>query len=142
MAKEIQILVFRLGSQLWGVNILDVNEVVKIKLFTLVPRAPKYILGVFNLRGQIIPLLDISVILNINSYRSYKEAVIVEYDNEMIGIAVEKVIGVYRIEESKIRPAPSEIGDHTSGIVDLDNKMINLIKLERIISMVIEDTGF
>ncbi|MCD6301343.1 MAG: purine-binding chemotaxis protein CheW [Staphylothermus sp.] len=136
MSKEMQVLVFSLGGQYWGLNILDVREVVKIKNYTQVPGAQDYILGVFNLRGQIVPLLDISVFLNTSRGNELREAVIISLDSELIGIAVEDVIGVYRVDESEITPPPNEVGDHVGGIVNIKNKTVNIIDLKKIINKV------
>jgi len=142
VSKENQVLVFSLGGQYWGLNILDVREVVKVKNYTQVPGAQDYILGVFNLRGQIVPLLDISAFLNTSRKNELREAVIIALDNELIGIAVEDVIGVYRVDESEITPPPNEVGDHNIGIINVENKMINIIDLKKIVSKVSGESVF
>ncbi len=136
MGKELQILVFTLGKQYWGLNILDVREVVKIKSYTPVPGAPQYILGVFNLRGQIVPLIDISMFLNIANSNGLREAVIINHDNELIGIAVEDVVGVARVAEDRILPPPNEVGDHVRGVIETPGRVVSVIDLKRILEKI------
>ena len=63
--SQIQLVTFRLGDELYGVDIMDVKEIVEIQNVRPIPNAPYYIVGILNLRGEIIPILDMRLFFNI-----------------------------------------------------------------------------
>jgi len=101
-----KIVVFKLGKQMWGIDLKYVREVVRVKQYTIVPTTTEYVLGVFNLRGQIVPLLDISKILNVEMLPPPTEAGdyvkgVLRRDGELISILdTERVLET--IEQAEI----------------------------------------
>ncbi len=128
--KESKILVFKLGNQLWGIDLKYVREVVKVKEYTKVPMAADHVLGVFNLRGQIVVLLDISKILSIGRAGS-DNAIILSYNGEVIGVSVDAVIGVLSVGEEEILPPPHEAGEYVKGIIRHREELIGLLDTEK-----------
>lgn len=132
---EEKILVLKLGKQLWGINLKYVREVVKIKEYTKVPVAADYVLGVFNLRGQIVVFLDISKILGIGRVGS-DNAVILSYNGEAIGISVDAVLGVLSVKDEEIIPPPHEAGEYVKGIVKHEGELIGILDTEKVIETI------
>jgi len=130
--RELQILIFKLGNQLWGMDIRYVKEVVKVKQYTEIPNAPMHVLGVFNLRGQIVPLLNLASILGVN-LEGKSKAIVLELDDEAFGVIVEEVLGVIRISESSIEPPPPNAGDYIRGVIKHEDTLVNVIDIEKII---------
>jgi len=135
MGAEIHILVFDIDDVLFAFNLNYVREVVRIKEYTRVPNAPEHILGVFNLRGQIVPLIHLSSILNIPSTR-YNEAIILSYDDELVGIAVSSVKGVLRVLKTDIRQPPTKSKEFISGVVKWNERLISILNIEKILNKI------
>ena len=135
MRVEMHILVFDINGRLFAFDLNYVREVVKIKEYTRVPNAPEHILGVFNLRGQIVPLIRLSNILNIPD-TEYSEAVILVYDDELVGIAVSSVKGVLRISKTDIRQPPTKSSEFISGIVKWNERLISILDAGKILDKI------
>ncbi|HHY98096.1 MAG TPA: chemotaxis protein CheW [Firmicutes bacterium] len=138
--KERQLVVFGLADELYGIDIGVVREIVTMQRVTRVPRVPDYIEGIINLRGNVIPVVDLRKKLGLPAKEKTKDTriVIVEVDSETVGLVVDMVSEVMRVPESSIELRSTLIGDLESdpveGIVRLDDKLIILMDISRIIS--------
>ncbi len=135
MPKEISFLVFDLGGKLFAFELSNVREVVRVKEVTKVPRAPDYIKGVFNLRGQIVPLIDLSKVINAGSSKC-REAIILSYDDELVGIAVESVRGVLRVTKDDITSPPSDASEFIEGLVKWGDRLVSILSSEKVLSRI------
>ncbi len=107
--KILQLVTFKLESEEFGVDILKVQEINKMMNITKIPNAPFFIEGVTNLRGKIIPIVDLRKKLGFES-REYDKAtriIVVELDGLVIGFVVDSVSEVLRIPSDTIEPPPS-----------------------------------
>ncbi len=134
-----KIVVFKLGNQLWGIDLKYIREVVRVKQYTKVPSATDHVLGVFNLRGQIVPLLDISRILNVERDSS-ETAIILNYNDEAVGFSVDSVVGVISISDKEVLPPPTEAGDYVKSVVRRGKELISVLDTARVLE-VIEHAG-
>ncbi len=130
-----KIVVFKLGKQLWGIDLKYVREVVRVKQYTKVPTTTDYVLGVFNLRGQIVPLLDISKILNVER-ESSDTAIILNYNEEAAGFSVDSVVGVVSISDGEVLPPPTEAGEYVKGVLKRDRELISVLDTERVLEAI------
>jgi len=130
-----KIVVFKLGKQMWGIDLKYVREVVRVKQYTIVPTTTEYVLGVFNLRGQIVPLLDISKILNVER-ESSETAIILNYNEEAVGFSVDNVVGVINVSDNEMLPPPTEAGDYVKGVLRRDGELISILDTERVLETI------
>ncbi|MCD6228206.1 MAG: chemotaxis protein CheW [Candidatus Omnitrophica bacterium] len=139
--EEIQLVVFKLGEEELGVNIHQVREIVRLVPITPIPRAPEFIEGVVNLRGQVLAVMDLAKRLDIPSKpRSEKtRIVVVELEDNAVGMIVDEVSEVLRIPTSKVEKTPqlieSEISQrYITGVGKLKDRLLILIDLVAILS--------
>jgi purine-binding chemotaxis protein CheW len=139
ISNELQLVVFDLASEYYGVDINDVREIIRMQSITRVPGAVDYIEGVLNLRGKIAPVVDLRKRLNLKVSGQTKESriVVIDIDNRDVGIIVDGVTEVLRIPLSSVEP-PAQIlqrGDnvHLKGIAKLQDKLVILLDMENIL---------
>lgn len=154
MADEVQfqLVTFKLGEELYGVDIMDVKEIVKLQEVRLIPNAPFYVEGIINLRGEIIPIIDLH-----KRFRIQKNAVseddlqdagfiILNIENNKIGIIIDKIARVVTVKGEEVREPPqmvSGIGtEYIEGVVRQDSgylimlnsrKLFNAKELQKIV---------
>lgn len=130
-----QFVVFKLGEEHFAVEtekIQSINDMMKI---TEVPKSPDYIKGLINLRGSIKSLVDINLLLNINSENKKKNIIILKLYEEEIGISVDEVEEVIEVDESDIQKLPlNSTENYIKGIINLDGKLFTVIEIEKILN--------
>jgi purine-binding chemotaxis protein CheW len=138
--NELQMVVFDLASEYYGVDISDVREIIRMQNITRVPGTPDYMEGVLNLRGKIAPVVDLRKRLNLKVTEQTKESriVVIDIDNKDVGVIVDGVTEVLRIPESSVEP-PSQMltnGDrvHLKGIAKLQDKLVILLDMDSILN--------
>jgi len=130
---ELRILVFEMLGQRWGIDVGYVKEVVRLRQFTKVPNAPGSIVGVFNLRGQIVPLIDLGVVLGLgSSERNY--VVVIEADEELLGVVIGGVQGVVTVPKDSIEPPPPDTSDKIRGVARVQDSLVSILDVEKIVS--------
>jgi purine-binding chemotaxis protein CheW len=138
--RMIQLVTFRLGSEEYGIDIMKVQEIIRIQSITRVPQMPAFIEGVINLRGSVIPVLDLRKRFEMEGTAIDHEAriVIVNVDGRTIGVVVDAVSEVKRLSESQIEPPPPVVAgighEYLRGVGKLDGRLIILLDLEKILS--------
>lgn len=138
---ERQFCVFRAGRERFCLSVLEVEEVVDWPLVTRIPLAPSFLTGVFNLRGTIVPLVDIAFTEGRKAGLSPKHVVVAAVEsaahgeNYRIGIAADEVIGTYSAsEESLLDQAPAEV-PHCRGMLRHDDRLALVIDLRRLVDV-------
>lgn len=134
-----QLVVFQLDKELYGADIAVVREVCPLQRVTRVPRTPPYIQGVTNLRGRVIPVVDLRRRLGLPMTAATKATriAVAELDGGQVGMVVDAVLEVIRVPTSAIKP-PSTImsgidAENVQGIINLDDRLIVLLNLERVL---------
>jgi purine-binding chemotaxis protein CheW len=127
MAGSIQLVTFQLGEELYGVNIMDVKEIVRVQSIRSIPNAPTYVEGIFNLRSEIIPIINLHKRFHIKKLITSEEDellsgfVILDIDGMKLGIIIDRISRVVTIEDENIQPPPqmfSGIGaEYIQGVV-------------------------
>lgn len=128
-------LTFRLGDEDYGIEIRFVTEIVGMQNITEVPDMPGYVKGVVNLRGQVIPVIDMRIRLHMQS-RSYDERtciVVLNINNVQVGIVVDTVNEVRTIAESQVSPAPRDSAPYIRGMGKVGNDIVILLEGQRLI---------
>lgn len=131
---EKQIIVFTLGEKHYAVNSDQVEEISKMMDSTVVPNAPKHIRGLINLRGNVVALVNLSELLRLKEKECYNNIVIMNKEDEKIGILVTEVKEVLKIQDEDIEKVSGEGKNGVVGIIQLGGNLVNYIDLERIIS--------
>jgi purine-binding chemotaxis protein CheW len=135
-----EVLVFILGKEEYAVDILKVQEIRGYEKVTPIPSAPAYLKGVANLRGIIVPVIDMRVKFNMAEARfdSFTVIIVLKIGNHVIGLVVDAVSDVVRLGDADVRPAPQlgAVVDSTflAGLATKDDRMILLLDIEKFLS--------
>jgi purine-binding chemotaxis protein CheW len=138
--RILQLVTFKLGNEEFGVDILKVQEINRMMVITRIPNAPPFIEGVINLRGKIIPIVDLRKKLGFDNgngeYEKTTRIIVVELDGLVLGFIVDSVSEVLRIPENTIEPPPSIVGgvesDYIEGVGKLENRLLILLELKKL----------
>ncbi|MTI65746.1 MAG: chemotaxis protein CheW [Firmicutes bacterium] len=130
-----QVLVFELNNQYYAINTEFVSEISKPLEVRNVPKSPDHIVGLVNLRGNIISLMDLGSLLKLEKKEEeYSHIIIVNMEEELIGISVNQVKEVIDIEEDEIdKLRRKEHEGAIEGIIKLDYGIVNFLNLEKCI---------
>ena len=137
---ETQLVVFRLGNEEYGVDIQQVREIIKVTDVTRVPKAPEFIEGVINLRGQITPVMDLRMRLDLPESQKGEDTriIITELEKNSVGMIVDSVSEVLRISEKNIDPTPTistDVGvEFIKGVGKLGDRLLILLDLMKVLS--------
>lgn len=141
VGKEIQLVIFRLGRQEFGVRIDQVKEIIEMSHITRMPKAPSFIKGVINLRGQVIAVIDLTGLFDLpaSDHSQGTRIVVVDVDDSTVGMIVDSVPEVLRISAKDIDPTPGLIESridtrYIEGIGKLDNRLFVLLNLGKVLS--------
>jgi len=139
-----QYLSFFLGGEEYATDILRVQEIKGWDTVTRVPYSPSYILGVINLRGAIVPVIDLRVRFALENAAFDSATVIIVVHvagtrgERVVGIVVDAVSDVYSVSEDSIRPPPDVMGsvDHmfVTGLARLEEKLVIILDIERLVT--------
>lgn len=138
MEKEIQVVGFRIGSETFGVRISNVREIVRVPEITSVPNAPDYLEGVINLRGKIIPVMDLRKRFGQAEVQPDKKnrILVVDLDGKLVGLIVNAASEVLKIPPSEIETPGSMLQEGEAGFVTgvgkLNGRLIILIDLNKL----------
>lgn len=140
--KKIELLAFKLSNEEYVLDINRIKEIIRPVEITRVPRVPSYIKGIISLRGVIVPVYNLKNRLglleaNESSNDSQKRILIVNFDEEFIGIIVDAVTGVVKINEDIIEPTPQIIkgvdAEYLKGVARTNNRLLILLNLDRVL---------
>ena len=138
---DIEVLSFRLGAEEYGIGILAVQEIRGFALPTRLANAPAWMLGVLNLRGRIVPVVDMRLRFNLGQvqYDDFTVVIILNIGEDVIGMVVDGVSDVVTLAPDQVRPAPGLGGsidaDCLRGIGTVGERMLILLDIERLMSM-------
>ena len=134
----LEFLCFRVSDEIYGINIMDIKELIKPREVTEVPRAPAFVSGVLSLRGTIIPIIDMRVRLGLahESLTGKERIVVIRTDNSLSGLLVDEVIQVVKVQQDAIEAAPAVLDgidrDFISGLGRTDGRLIIILNLATI----------
>ena len=141
--EEIQVVAFRLGQEEYAVDILAVQEIIKITQVTRVPKAPKFVQGVINLRGNVVPLINLRSRFELDEKENSSSSrfIILNINDHRIGVTVDSVTEVARISQDNIEDSVSLENidkDFVKGIGKHNGRLLIMLKLEEIIRLATE----
>jgi len=138
-----QYLTFMLAGEEYGVEILKVQEIKGWGPVTPIPNTPEYVLGVLNLRGAVVPIIDLRQRFELDSVEYGPTTVVIvvkmlhEEQARTVGLVVDAVADVYRLESAEIQPAPEMGGavdtEFVRGLATVEDKMVILLEVDELI---------
>jgi purine-binding chemotaxis protein CheW len=129
-----QIIVFTLGEKHYAISTEKVEEISRRIPSTTVPNAPDWVEGLINLRGNVVTLLSLSKLLHQEDSLCYNNIIILNNNDEKIGLMVKSVAQVMDIEEDSIQKVDDNTVDGFIGIIKKDKEIINIIDIEILLS--------
>ncbi len=136
----LQWVTFRLGGETYGINVMQVQEVLRYTEIAPVPGAPAYVLGIINLRGNVVTVIDTRHRFGLSSAEVTDQTriVIIEADNHVVGILVDAVAEVVYLRQSEIETAPN-VGNEESarfiqGVCNKNNELLILVELDKLMT--------
>ncbi len=138
--QEIQVACFRLGQELYGLNIMQIKEIIRPQKLTPVPKAPPFIEGVINLRGLVIPVADMRKRFDqvVREEPRKNRILVCALSDRIVGLLVDEVMEVRRFTRMDVVPAPQFIkgpeADFFLGVARQEDRLIMLIDLARVLS--------
>lgn len=132
-----QYVLIYVGKEKYGIKISDINEIIKFITIIEIPNVSPFIEGVINLRGKIVPVINLSKRFDMEPTRSTKKTriVVVQFQKEMIGIIVDEVSKVTLLENIEETPdiLSSETKKYFSGVANFDEQVIPILDIEEIL---------
>ena len=139
--QEVQAVGFYIGEDEYALYIHKVREIYPMTEIRKIPKAPQFVEGVINLRGQIIPIIDLRKRFDMapNESRQSAKILIVELEKNLVGMIVDNVSEVMRFYVDEIEKAPAMFSanidsQYIQGVAKLDNKLIILLDIEKLLS--------
>jgi purine-binding chemotaxis protein CheW len=140
--NSFQIVGFCLGEEEFGVDIFAVKEIIRMPIMTRVPNAPTFVVGVVNMRGRVIPIIDLCIRFGLppsDIENSDRKIVVIEHENKTVGFLVDAVNEVASISRSIAEPPPPMVSgiesDYITAIAKLNNKLLILLEISKILVM-------
>ncbi|MGI5059321.1 chemotaxis protein CheW [Treponema pectinovorum] len=140
--NQIQLVTFQLGEELYGVNIMDVKEIVKVCNVRQIPNAPYYVEGIFNLRSEIIPVMNLHKRFQIKKMESTEDEegeggfIILNIDRNKIGIIIDKIARVVTIDMADVKAPPQMISgigtEYIQGVIRQDGHYLIMLDIRRL----------
>ncbi len=138
--KQCEVLAFKLGNEEYGISTLKVQEIRGYDAVTTIANAPDFIKGVVNLRGVIVPIVDLRVRFNTGTptFDQFTVVIVLNIGKHVIGTVVDSVSDVTTLDAAQIKPAP-QLGtavntSYLEGIATLDERMLILLDIDKLMS--------
>ncbi|NLL18587.1 MAG: chemotaxis protein CheW [Clostridia bacterium] len=137
---EEQLVVFQLGDETYGIEISAVHEIIRMQSITKVPRTPEFVEGVINLRGRIVPVIDLHKRFNLplEEETAHSRIIVVEVKGVTVGMIVDSVSEVLRLPQANIDPPPPAITggietEYLRGVGKWEERLIILLDLDKVL---------
>lgn len=140
--NQLQLVTFQLGEEYYGINIMQVNEIQKVQDIRNIPNAPAYVEGIINLRGEIIPVINLHKRFHLRRASLSEEDkllsgfLILNLDGMQLGVFIDKVSRVVTIDREKIQPPPQMISgigaEYIQGVTNEESGYLIILDIRRI----------
>jgi purine-binding chemotaxis protein CheW len=141
MASDVllQLVTFEIGEEEFGIDILKVQEIIRTMAITKVPNSPPHVEGVINLRGKVIPVIDLRsrFLMESRTHDNQTRIIVIDLHGTIVGFVVDGVSEVLRIQSSTVEPPPPVVSgiesEYIKGVGKLDNRLLILLDLDKLI---------
>jgi purine-binding chemotaxis protein CheW len=136
----VELATFYIGEALCGMDILKIQEINRLMEMTRVPQAPDYVMGILNLRGEIVTIIDLGKKLGLDTidFDEFARNIIVNADNEHIGLMVTRIGDVVEADWQKVEPPPANIGgvqgEFFKGVLKMQDRLIGILNVDRVLA--------
>lgn len=139
VTTSIQIVCFKIGTEEYGIDILQVQEILKVPKITKLPKSKNHLLGVIDLRGKVIPIIDLGTKFGIfTELSSSIRAIVVDINGKKVGLAIDSVSHVTKVDSNDIEPPPPVVkgisGKYIVGIAKIKTGFIVILDINQIFS--------
>lgn len=136
--STIQLVAFIVGHEEFAVPILSIQEIIKPVEYTRVPGVPNYVIGVFNMRGLVVPLINLRLRFGLQFEKQTDETrfIVVRNQDERVGFIIDRLTEAVRIKESSIDPTPDTINQNENliyGVGKKDDRIITILRPEELL---------
>ncbi len=141
---QIQLVTFQISDELYGVDIMDVKEIVRVQDIRSIPNAPGYVEGLFNLRGEIIPIISLHKRFHLRKAQLGEDEellsgfIIIDIDGMKLGVIIDRVERVVSIEAQDIQPPPQMLtgigAEYIQGVVNRESGYLILLDIRKLFS--------
>lgn len=137
--REEQLVIFTLANETYGIAISAVNEIIRMQAITEVPRTPDFVEGVINLRGRIVPVIDLRkrFRLEVAEQTQASRIMVVEMQDLVVGMIVDSVTEVLRLPSDSIEPTPPMVSGvdaaYLRGVGKRDDRLIILLDIDKVL---------
>ena len=139
MSDQSQLVTFQLGEELYGINIMDVKEIVRVQEIRTIPNAPGYVEGIFNLRGEIIPIINLHKRFHLKKVFVSEEDellsgfIIIDIDGMKLGVIIDRISRVVAMEKENIQPPPQMLtgigAEYIQGVVRQEEAYLIILNI-------------
>ncbi|MBL8968424.1 MAG: chemotaxis protein CheW [Spirochaetaceae bacterium] len=139
---QIQLVTFQISSELYGIDIMDVKEIVRVQEIRQIPNAPAYVEGLFNLRGEIIPIISLHKRFHLKKAQTTDDEellsgfIIIDIEGMKLGVIIDKVERVVSIEADEIQPPPQMISgigaEYIQGVVNREGGYLIILYIQKL----------
>lgn len=138
---ELQLVVFNTGKEDFGIEIMNVQEIIRMTNITKIPQSPSHIRGIINLRGKIIVVINLNVVMGMESseHDENTRIIVTSINDTVVGFVVDSVSEVLRLPSSSVEAAPELVSakidsSYLKGVGKLDNRLLLLLDMGRVLS--------
>jgi purine-binding chemotaxis protein CheW len=141
---QIQLVTFQISEELYGVDIMDVKEIVRVQDIRSIPNAPGYVEGLFNLRGEIIPIISLHKRFHLKKAQLGEDDellsgfIIIDIDGMKLGVIIDKVERVVSIDVQNIQPPPQMLtgigAEYIQGVVNQETGYLIILDIRKLFS--------
>jgi purine-binding chemotaxis protein CheW len=139
-SELLQLVTFDIGDEEFGIDILRVQEIIRMMSITKVPNSPPAVEGVINLRGRVIPVIDLRARFGMEAraHDGHTRIIVLEIHGMIVGFVVDAVSEVLRIRANTVEPPPAVVSgiesEYIKGVGKLDDRLLILLELEKLVS--------
>ena len=139
-SELLQLVTFAISEEEFGIDILKVQEIIRIMDITKVPGSPPHVEGVINLRGRVIPVIDLRRRFGMEprAHDSHTRIIVLELHGMIVGFVVDGVSEVLRIQSNTVEPPPAVVAglesEYIKGVGKLDDRLLILLDLDKLLS--------
>jgi purine-binding chemotaxis protein CheW len=140
--SQYQLVTFQLGEEQYGIDIMDVKEIVRVQDVRPIPNAPSYVEGIFNLRSEIIPIINLHKRFHLKKPLMTEDDellsgfIIIDLDGMKLGVVIDKVARVITVEDEQIQPPPQMLtgigAEYIQGVVHQDRGYLIILDIRKL----------
>ena len=137
--QELQLVTFRLANEEYGLPITKVREINRLVPVTKLPQTPSFVEGIINLRGRIIPVIDLRkrFEMSVATHDDDTRIIIVDISGQVVGVIVDAVTEVVRLNTANVEPSPANVAldsQYIEGVGKIDDRLIILLDIDKVLT--------